>query len=316
VLRALTSQRADSAGLFLALVVLVIIFSRESPYFFTRMNFSNIGVAISVLAVIASVQKNVLLSGGLDLSITATLALSGLVAQQVLEAHAPFALVLLAGLAVGVGAGLLNAIIIVGVGVNALVATIGTQFVIRGVAYIWTKGQYGNYFTNTTLNWVGSGVLLGVKVPIIIMVVTAIVVGLVMKFTRFGTRVYALGGSEYATRMSGISIWRLRTLIYVLSGLSAAGGGILLAGMDGTTFPNSGVGEELLIIGAVIIGGTGLGGGRGTPWGTFLGVILLGTLQNGMNLLGVQAFWQTFVEGVVVVAAVTIDEIRRKVQLR
>src|SRR5207244_1764720 len=137
-----------------------------------------------------------------------------------------------------------------------------------------------------SLNWIGSGVLLGIKVPIIIMVVTAIVVGLVMKFTRFGTRVYALGGSEYATRMSGISIWRLRTLIYVLSGLSAAAGGILLAGMDGTAFPNSGVGQELVILGAVIIGGTGLGGGRGTAWGTFLGVVLLGTLQNGLNLLG------------------------------
>ena len=143
-----------------------------------------------------------------------------------------------------------------------------------------------------------------------------VVVALAMRFTRFGGRVYAIGGSEYATRMSGISVKRLRTLVYVLSGLSAALGGFLLTAMNGTSFPQAGYGEELLVLGAVIIGGTGLAGGRGTVFGTLLGVLLLGTLQNGFNLLGVQSYWQTFIQGVILIVAVTADEIRRRAKGR
>ena len=143
-----------------------------------------------------------------------------------------------------------------------------------------------------------------------------IVVALAMRFTRFGSRVYAVGGSEYATRMSGISVKRLRTLVYVLSGMSAALGGFLLTSMNGTSFAMAGYGEELLVLGAVIIGGTGLAGGRGTVFGTLLGVLLLGVLQNGFNLIGVQSYWQTFIQGIILIVAVTQDEIRRRARGR
>jgi ribose transport system permease protein len=313
---AAASERADTAGLLVGIVALVLFFSLKSPYFFSVDNFSNIGVAISMYVVIASVQTIVLVSGGVDLSITSTLALSGLVTQWFLMQGLPLAVQLLMGILVGAVIGLVNAGIIVGVGVNPLIATIGTGFVVRGIAYIWTEGKYSDYFAGTSLNALGTGTVFGVKAPVIIMFAVFLAVAVWMRFTRFGSRVYAIGGSEYAARMAGISIWRLRTLVYVLSGMAAAFGGILLAAMNGTSFPQAGFGEELLILGAVIIGGTSLAGGRGTVWGTLLGVCLLGGLQNGLNLLGVEAFWQTFIQGVILVVAVTSDEIRRRARGR
>jgi ribose transport system permease protein len=306
----------DTLGLLLFLIFLGTFFSLKSPYFLSWSNFSAIAVAMSVYLTVACVQTIVLVSGGVDLAIMSTVALSGLVFEWALLDGLPVVVVLLAGLAVGVMVGLLNAGIILGVGVNPLVVTIGTGFAVRGIAYIWTGGQPQAYFTNTWLNDIGNGTVLGVRTPIVIAGSVFVLVALTMRFTRLGSRVYAVGGSEYATRMSGISVKRLRTLVYVLSGLSAALGGLLLTAMNGTSFATSGYGEELLVLGAVIIGGTGLGGGRGTVFGTLLGVLLLGTLQNGFNLIGVQSYWQTFIQGVILIVAVTQDEIRRRARGR
>lgn len=309
-------RHADTFGLLLFLIALGAFFSLKSPYFFSGSNFSAIAVAMSVYLTIACVQTIVLVSGGVDLSIMSTLALSGLAVQWALTRGAPVVVVLLCGLAIGIAVGLANALIIVGVGVNPLVATIGTAFAVRGIALIWTGGLAQDYFTDTWLNEIGNGTVLGIRTPIVIAVSVFIVVALAMRFTRFGSRVYAVGGSEYATRMSGISVKRLRTLVYVLSGMSAALGGFLLTSMNGTSFAMAGYGEELLVLGAVIIGGTGLAGGRGTVFGTLLGVLLLGVLQNGFNLIGVQSYWQTFIQGIILIVAVTQDEIRRRARGR
>jgi ribose transport system permease protein len=307
---------ADTLGLLLFLILLGTFFSLKSPYFLSWSNFSAIAVAMSVYLTVACVQTTVLVSGGVDLSIMSTLALSGLVVQWALLEGLPVVVVLLAGLGVGAIVGLVNAGIILGVGVNALVATIGTAFAVRGIAFIWTGGAPQDYFTDTWLNEIGNGTVLGIRTPIVIAASVFVVVALAMRFTRFGSRIYAVGGSEYATRMSGIAVKRLRTLVYVLSGISAALGGLLLTAMNGTSFATAGYGEELLVLGAVIIGGTGLGGGRGTVFGTLLGVLLLGTLQNGFNLIGVQSYWQTFIQGVILIVAVTQDEIRRRARGR
>ncbi len=316
VRRVLLSERADAVGLGIALLALCAALTHESPYFLSASNFSAIGLAISISAVVASVQTVVLVSGGLDLSITAVLALSGVVAESTLQRGAPLAVAVLAGLAVGVVVGLVNSVLIVGIGVNAFIATIGTQFLFRGIAYIWTNGSSGAYLSGTSFNYIGGGRLLGVRFPIVLMFLTLVLTWFLMRYTRFGSRVYAVGGSEYATKLAGVSIWRLRTLIYVLSGVSAALGGLMLASLNGASFPQAGIGEELTIIGAVLLGGTALTGGRGTVFGTFLGVCLLGVLANGLNLLGINGFWQTFLQGAILVCAVAFDEIRRKLRAR
>lgn len=312
----LLSEQADAVGLAAGLLVLALFLSFKSPYFLSTENFTAIGVAASMYIVMASVQTVVLTSGGIDLSITATLALAGVATEMAMLAGLPFPLQLGAGIGVGVGVGLLNSLVIVVVGVNPLIATIGMQFLVRGVAYLWTKAEIQSYFTNQPLNWLANGTIVGIPFPIVLSLTVFLIVLLTMRFTRFGSRVFAVGGSEYATRLAGISVPRMRMIVYVLSGVSAAFGGILLTAMNGTADAQAGMGEELTIIGAVIIGGTGLAGGRGTVFGTLLGVLLLGTLQNGLNLIGVQPFWQTFIQGAILIAAVTSDEIRRKLRDR
>jgi ribose transport system permease protein len=284
----------------------------QSEYFFTVGNFKSVGLAMSISATMAFAQTVVLISGGLDLSFTGVLALAGIAGQKAFDAGAPLSLILLAGLGVGLGAGLCNAALIVGLGVNALIATVGTQFMFYGTAYIWTSGQGGSYFSGTSFNYLGSGKPFGIPFPVLIMVGVFAVIGFSMKFCRFGSRVYAVGGSEDATRLAGVPVWRLRTTVYVVSGLCAALCGIVVTGLDGAAYPNTYMGEELIVIAAVILGGTALSGGRGTVSGTLLGAILLAVVANGLNLLGVQSYWQRFVEGAILIVAVTSDAVRRR----
>jgi ribose transport system permease protein len=213
-----------------------------------------------------------------------------------------------AGLGVGLGAGLVNALLIVGLGVNPLICTIGTQFAFRGLAYIWTGGNALSAFGHSDFAYLGQGQVGGLYFSTILLVVVFAVLGFLLSETKYGSHVYAIGGSRVAARRVGIRVNRVRTSVYLLSGLAAALGGIIVTSANGSASPESGAGSELIIISAVIIGGTALVGGRGNLLGTALGVLFLGVLQNGMDLVGLQAFWQTFIEGAVLIIAITIDE--------
>ena len=309
---ALLDPRADSVGLLAALAILVVIFSLTSPFFLATGNFFNIGRAVAINGIVSAVTTIVLISGGLDLSVGAAMAVGGVVTGMGVQAGFPIPMAIGLGLATGAGIGLVNAWLIVGVGVNALIATIGTQFFFRGAGYIWTSGQPPLTFPNEAFSFIGGGNVLDVPVPILLMLGVFIVVAFVMGFTRFGAHVYALGGSEYAARLAGISVGRTRTIVYVASGVSGALAGVLLTSVNGSAYPQAATGAELTIIAAVILGGTALTGGRGSVAGTLIGVALLGVLANGMNLVGIEAFWQTFVQGLVLIIAVTTDEVRRK----
>ena len=221
----------------------------------------------------------------------------------------------LGGSAIGVAVGLFNALIIVGVGVNPLVATIGTGFAIRGIAFIWTGGLAQDYFTDTWLNEVGNGEILGIRTPIVIAVSVFVVVALAMRFTRFGGRVYAIGGASTHAHVGDLGQALTHPRLCAQRPLRCARR-IPAHGHERNVVPAGGVWRGTAVLGAVIIGGTGLAGGRGTVFGTLLGVLLLGTLQNGFNLLGVQSYWQTFIQGVILIVAVTADEIRRRAKGR
>jgi ribose transport system permease protein len=254
----------------------------------------------------------VLVSGGLDLSLSSVMALGGAVAALLLGVFDNAFMALLAAAAAGVIVGIFNALLIVKVGINPLIATIGTQFTIRGGIFIVIGAVPISVFRFTDFMVLGNGTIAGFPIAVLILLVVFVVVGLVMSLTRFGSRIYAIGGSETAAALSGIPVHRLRTLIYTLSACSAAFAGALLASVNGAAYPNVGIGSELTILSAVILGGTALTGGRGTVLGTFLGIFLLGTLNNGLNLVGVRAEVQTFVQGVVLILAVTVDEFRRR----
>ena len=314
--RAFISGWFDLVGLSVVFVALCALFTTLTPYFLTFPNLKALGVAVSYSAILAAAQTIVIVGGLLDLSFTAVLALCGIVAQKLLLLGVPFPAVVLGTIAVGACCGLLNAAICVAGGVNPLIATIGTGLALRGLAFIWLGLGSMPYFNDTTLNFLGNGSVAGLPAPVILSVVVIAVIWVLMRFTRFGSRVYAMGGSEVATRLSGVSITKLKTHVFVLSGVSAAIGGLLLTSLNGTAFPDAGRGDELVVIAAVILGGTALTGGRGSVIGTALAVLVLGVLANGMNLLGIDAFWQVFLGGVILIVAVVTDEQRNRARAR
>lgn len=309
---ALLLHNTDTLGLAIAIVIVITVFSVLSPYFFAVNNFYNIGRAVAVFGMVAAVSTIVLVSGGLDLSLSSVMALGGVVAAQVIVNVDSTLLALLAAVVAGTLAGLFNALLIVNVGINPLIATIGTQFTVRGAIFMWTGATPVSLFGHDAFLSFGTGSLAGVPNAILLLLAVFVVVWLVMQFTRFGSNVYAVGGSEVASSLAGIDVGRLRTVVYVLSACAAAFAGALLASVNGAAYPNVGIGAELTILAAVILGGTALTGGRGTVVGTFLGVLLLGVLANGLNLLGIRAEVQMFVQGVVLIFAVTVDEYRRR----
>ena len=308
--------RFELVGLALALAVLCITFTHPSPYFLTGPNLKAVGVAVSLTGILAAAQTVVIVSGSIDLSFASILALTGIAAQKLLTLGAPVPVVVAGALLVGALCGLINAAIVVWGGVNPLIATIGTGFAFRGLAFIWLEYETLPYFDDTPLNYIGEGRIYGIPFPVILCASVIAVTWVMMRFTRFGSWVYAVGGSESAARLAGVSVARLRINIFMLSGLAGAIGGLLLTSLNGTAFPDAAAGDELFVIAAVILGGTALMGGRGSVIGTTLGVLILGVLANGMNLLGVNPFWQVFLSGAILILAVVVDEQRKRAEQR
>jgi len=314
--RAFISGRFDLVGLGLTLALLCVLFSALTPYFPTLPNIKALGVAVSYHAILAAAQTVVIVAGLIDLSFTSILALCGIAAQKLVILGVPFGGIVPAVLMFGMLLGLINALVCTAGGVNPLIATIGTGLAFRGLAYIWLDLDTMPYFSDTALNFVGNGVVLGLPLPMLISLAVIGAIWVLMRFTRLGSRIYAMGGSEAATRLAGVSISRVKTLVFVLSGASAAIGGLILTSLNGTAFPDAARGDELTVIAAVILGGTALVGGRGSVIGTTLAVLVLGVMANGMNLLAVDAFWQVFLSGIILLLAVIMDEQRNRARLR
>jgi ribose transport system permease protein len=298
----------SAVGLAVALGVLIAVIASQTPFFLTSGNWVNVGRAIAYQGVVAAAMTLVLICGELDLSVGAIIALGGVASAELLGAGYSSGLAILAGLGVGIGCGLVNATLIVGLNVNPLICTIGTQFAFRGLAYIWTGGNALSAFGYSGFAYLGQGKVGSIYFSTILLIVVFVVLGIALAQTKYGSHVYAIGGDKIAARRVGIHVDRVRTSVYLLSGIAAALGGMIVTSANGSASPESGVGSELIIISAVIIGGTALVGGRGNMIGTALGVLFLGVLTNGMDLVSLQAFWQTFIEGVVLVIAITIDE--------
>ena len=314
--REFISGRFDLVGLGLMLALLCLLFSILTPYFLTLPNFKALGVAVSYHAILAAAQTVVIVAGLIDLSFTAILALCGIAAQKLLILGVPFSAIVFLVILFGMLLGLVNALVCVSGGVNPLIATIGTGLAFRGLAYIWLDLDTMPYFSDAAMNFIGNGFVLGLPVPILISAVVIGAIWTLTRFTRLGSRIYAMGGSEAATRLAGVSVAQVKTLVFVLSGAAAAVGGLILTSLNGTAFPDAARGDELTVIAAVILGGTALVGGRGSVIGTLLAVLVLGIMSNGMNLLGVDAFWQVFLSGIILLLAVVMDEQRNRARLR
>ena len=310
-------RRRDSNVFFLLFVLIaaIVFFSIESPYFLSDRNAFNIGRAVSITGIAAAFATLLMISGGLDLSIGAIMNASGL-AAAVMMAETDHGIGVAFGFALGIATfiGLCNGIIVTKIGVNPIIATIGMQFVVRGMTLATRSGSA--LVRDRTFLEIGQGELvvgsLEIPVPVILMLTTMLLCYLVLRFTQFGKYIYAIGDNASACRRAGINVDGMRIALYTISGLGSGFAGIVLAGLTGAGIPYA-AGSELSVISAVILGGVSLSGGVGVIQGTLLGVLLVGVLKNGMTLLNINANWQMVVEGSVLMIAVSLDQLKQRI---
>ena len=301
------------SGPLWGLVILCIVMTILSPYFLTFNNLFNVGTQIAVIAILALGQTFVIVSGGIDLSVGSVLGLAGIVfGWATAVANLPLPLALALGVGAGASAGLINGLLITLGNLPPFIATLAMLSAARGLALVISGGVPLNPIPGPILS-LGSGDLFGfVPLPVILMLVMwAITVGILLS-TYAGRAMYAIGGNEEASRLSGINVSRQKLLIYTLSGLFAGIAGILLTARLASAQPQAGFTFELDAIAAVVIGGASLSGGVGSASGTLIGALILGVLRNGLNLLNVSAFWQQVVIGAVIALAVMTDTLRRR----
>lgn len=291
----------------LALIILCIIVSIISPTFLQVSNLRNLFTQISVNAVISLGMTFVILTGGIDLSVGSIVAIAGAVSAVTIKNTGSISLGILAALFSGILVGFINGIIVSKGRIQAFIATLATQTVFRGVTYVFTGGNPISGLGDSFIKLTNSRIL-GIPVPVIITIIVFVICAYVLTQTRYGRYVYAVGGNEDSSRLSGINVNNVKTWVYIISGAAAAIAGIIVTSRIGSAAPTAGSGYELDAIAAIVIGGTNLVGGEGTILGTIIGVLIIGVLNNGLNLMDVSAFYQTIVKGLVILLAVLIDK--------
>ena len=293
------------------LVLLWVFLSITADNFLDVTNAKNILRQISVIGIVAAAATLVMVGGGLDLSVGGVAAISGVCAALLSVHGLGMELAMVLGALVGVGVGLVNGILIVNVGLNPVIATLGTLYVSRGVANLLSDGLP---IYDVPLDWsrLGTGTTFSLPTPAVILAIVVAVLWSVQRFTLLGKYTVAIGSNFEAARLAGIPVNRVRVALYVISGAAAGIGGIVLSSILNSGQPTAGAGLEFDVIVAAILGGTSLTGGQGSVFGTLIGALIVGTLNNGLNLLGVQSFWQTIVQGLILVGAVALDALVQK----
>ncbi|MBO1756792.1 ABC transporter permease [Allobranchiibius sp. CTAmp26] len=313
---------------FLALIVIIVVFSSLSGNYFTVDNIISMASHVAIYALLAMGMLLVILNGGIDLSVGSTLAISGMVAGFLMKGvnlplsdHTAFPavwVVVVICCAVGGFVGLVNGILVGRLKVAPFVATLGTLYVVRGLAELMTNGQpYNNLagdpkLGNTGFNWLGFNKLLGIPVGVIVMVVVAIIIAVTLNRAVFGRWLYASGGNERAAELSGVPVRKVKVRVYVASGVCAAIAGLILSSELTAASPVNGQSYELTAIAAVVIGGAALTGGRGNVRGTLLGAFVIGFLSDGLTIVGVSSYWQTVFTGAVIILAVLLNAVQYK----
>jgi ribose transport system permease protein len=295
-------------GIALAFLALVAALSVLSPSFLTPSNLLNVLRQIAVNALLAFGMTTVILGAGIDLSVGSVLAFSGALAAGFSVEGWPPALAMIAALAVGALLGLFNGVFVAYARIAPFIVTLAALTIFRGATLVYTDGRPITGLPDA-FDALGNGAWLGVPVPVWVMLAFLLLTHFLLRFTALGRAIYAVGGNEEAARLSGIRIVRVKLFAYAYSGLAAALGALVLAGRLNSAQPTAGSGFELDAIAAVVVGGTSLFGGRGGVVGTFLGALIIGVLNNGMNLLDVSAFYQQIVKGGVILGALLIDRL-------
>ncbi|WP_299995816.1 ribose ABC transporter permease [uncultured Clostridium sp.] len=304
-------ENLDKYKSLIVLALLCVIITFVSPAFMTLSNITNVFTQVSTNAIIAVGMTFVILTGGIDLSVGSTVAISGAFAASIIKStNNVFLAIIVAGI-VGIVIGLINGLLISKGKLQAFIATLATMTIFRGVTLVFTNGTPISKLSESFVN-IGNGKLGFIPIPVVITVIVFIIAVYVLTQTRFGRYLYALGGNEDSARLSGINTNKIKTLVYVISGFASSIAGVIIASRIGSASPNAGTGFELDAIAAVVIGGTSLAGGEGRITGTLIGALIIGVLNNGLNLMNVSPFYQSIVKGLVILIAVLLDKKSRK----
>ena len=311
---------------FVALIVIMSLFTFLSPSFLTWSNLVTVLVQASINGLLAIGMTLVIISGGIDLSVGAIAGLCGMVVGALIDVGIPIHalgvtlypdawVVVVVGIAAGACVGAINGWIITRLKVAPFIATLGTLYIARGFALLSNNGSTFPFLDgtaergNTGFPWLGNGLFLDIPVPIwLLAIATVLAIGLANR-TTFGRHVYAVGGNERAAALSGVRVRKVRARVYVISGGLAALAGIVIAAQLDSANASAGTGYELNAIAAAVLGGTSLMGGKGTVSGSVIGALVIAVLVDGLILLGVSDFWQMIITGFVIVAAVAIDQV-------
>lgn len=304
MMNAITQKLGPLLGLFL----LVVIVSILNPSFLEPLNLLNLLRQVAINALIAFGMTFVILTGGIDLSVGAILALSSALTAGMMVAGVDPIIAIIAGCILGALMGMVNGLFITKGKMAPFIATLATMTIFRGLTLVYTGG---NPITGLGDNYLfqlfGRGYFLGIPVPAITMILAFVILFILLHKTPFGRKTYAIGGNEKAALISGIKVPKIKIMIYSLSGMLAALAGAILTSRLNSAQPTAGTSYELDAIAAVVLGGTSLSGGKGRIFGTLIGALIIGTLNNGLNLLGVSSFYQMVVKGIVILIAVLLD---------
>jgi ribose transport system permease protein len=294
------------------LLLICIVFALGSSEFLTTSNLLNVALQTSIIAIVAIGMSFVIFTAGIDLSVGSMMALCGAVAAGFAVRNGMDTyLAISIALGVGMVLGGVNGLMVIRGGIPPFVATLSMLAIARGLTLVYTEGRPIAGLDERFIYW-GTGQILGIPLPVIIMVVIAVVAHVITRYTPFGLHVYSTGGNEETTRLAGISPDRIKLAVYMISGTLAALGGVLLSARLWSAQPNAAVGWELDAIAAPVLGGTSLFGGVGTIGGTVVGAFIIGVLSNGLNLMGVPSYYQQVIKGLVFILAVSIDLINKR----
>lgn len=294
----------------IGLVIFSVIISFLSDRFLTSSNLLNVLRQTSINGILAVGMTFVVLTGGIDLSVGSILGFSGAVAAGLLVSGVNIVLVIIAAILIGILAGLFNGLIITKGKVQPFIATLATMIILRGFTMVYTSGRpiaVPRDEVSPFFRWIGTGEVFGIPVPVFILVFVYIIFHFVLTSTKLGRYTYAIGGNEEATRLSGVNTDKVKMTIYAISGALAALVGLIVISRLSSAQPTAGDGYEMDAIAAAVLGGTSLAGGEGSLIGTIIGALIIGVLNNALNLMDVQTYYQMIAKGVVILIAVLLD---------
>ncbi len=296
----------------IALIILMAVITIINSNFLTANNLLNLLLQVTSNALIAFGMTFVILTGGIDLSVGSILALSSALTAGLLGSGMPVTLAILISLILGCILGVMNGLLISYGKLAPFIVTLATMTIFRGATLVYTNGNpITKGLSDTFLfQFLGQGYIVGIPFPVIIMFIVFIILYVLLHKTAFGKSVYAIGGNEKAAYISGVKLNKVKIIIYSISGIMASISGLIITSRLSSAQPTAGASYEMDAIAAVVLGGTSLSGGKGRILGTLIGALIIGVLNNGLNIIGVSAFWQQVVKGVVILIAVLIDRFK------